>query len=257
MISTMIRRVGHTMPNVPLLRSVPHRLLKPLHNLLGLGGGVIELLGFRMQLDPRECVDAELWFTPRFYDHREFAFLLERFPENGVLVDAGANIGFWSLRFAHRFPGSRVCAIEANPDTFDILCRNISLNGFGNIRPVNVGIADREGELALYCNDTGNRGGDSFSHAAADRSKTVTVEVRPLAAILSQAGIERIDLLKMDIEGFELPVLQRFFTEAPATLWPRRICIEILHAPEVLQLLLDMGYEKVLTARDNSVLVLP
>ena len=255
-ISKTIRLVSHTIPNIPLVRSIPHRLLKPLHELLGLKGGVIDLLGFRMHLDPRECVDGDLWFTPQFYDHKEFAYLLARFPDNGVLVDAGSNVGFWSLRFAHGFPHGRICAIEANPATFDILCSNIVVNGYTNILPIYVGISDCEGEMPLYCNDTGNRGGDSFSEAASDRDKTVTVAVKPLQMILQEAGIDRIDVLKLDIEGYEKQVLERFFREAPVSLRPKFICTEISHTPEVVDLIQSMGYAMVLTARENCILAL-
>lgn len=256
MISKTIRWVSHKIPNIPYVRSIPHRILKPLHTGLGLKGGLVDVLGFKMYLDPKECVDSHLWFTPGRYDFKEFDYLMKRFPANGVLVDAGSNIGFWSLRFAHAFPQSEIYAIEANPRTHAILSKNIAANGYTNIQPINIGISDCEGELPLFCNDTGNRGGDSFSLAASDRKMSMTVPVNPLAMILRRFKIEKIDVMKLDIEGYEQQVLEKFFTEAAVRLWPKYICTEVSHTPKVVELILNKGYVMALTARENCILAL-
>jgi FkbM family methyltransferase len=253
MMSALLRWLGRQTPNIRYVRGIPNRLLKPLHLACGIEGGVVDVLGFKMRLEPRECVDGDLWFAPHLYDRTEIRFLQKRMAEDGVFVDVGANIGFWSLLFAHVFPRARICAIEANPATFHVLRENIEINAFRNITSFNVGVSDNVGELPLYCNVTGNRGGDSFALYAAHRSRSVMVPVKPLAAILSDAGLETVDVMKMDIEGFEERVLTRFFAEAPRSLWPRFVCVEISHVPQVVVLLQKMGYSLALSARENSV----
>lgn len=253
MISRLLRWIGRHIPNIRYVRAIPNQILKPLHKALGLRGGIIDVLGFKMRLDPKECVDAGLWFAPHLYDRDELDFLLHRFPERGVFLDVGANIGFWSLRFAHGFPLARICAIEANPATFQVLCENIRINSFRNISPVNVGASDVPGELPLYCNDTGNRGGDSFALAMAGRNRSITVPVKPLAVILADAGLESVDVMKMDIEGFEEKVLVQFFSVAPRRCWPRYICVESTHVPQVVTLLQNMDYRLMLKSRENNI----
>lgn len=255
MISESLRWLGRNTPNFRYVRAIPNRVLKPLHRALGLSGGVVDVLGFKMALDPRECVDGGLWFAPQLYDVSEINFLMHRFPNNGVLVDVGSNIGFWSLRFAHAFPKSRIYAIEANPSTYGVLCNNININEFENVHPVNVGASDAEGEMPLYCNTTGNRGGDSFAFSSNERP-SVVVPVKSLLGILKNFALERIDVMKMDIEGFEEKVLAGFFLEAPVALWPKFICVEISHVPQAILLLKSNGYRVVLTARENCVLEL-
>lgn len=169
-----------------------------------------------MRLDPSECVDGDLWFAPHLYDRSEIRFLRKRMREDGVFVDVGANVGFWSLLFANVFPRARICAIEANPATFRVLSENIEINVFQNITALNMGVSDNVGELPLYCNDTGNRGGDSFSETTSDRTRRLMIPIKPLAAILAEANLESVDVLKMDIEGFEERVLNR--KEAPQDL---------------------------------------
>lgn len=256
MMSQVLRWIGHQIPNIRYVRAIPNRILKPLHEVFGLGGGVVDVLGFAMRLDPHECVDGGLWFAPHLYDRAEIGFLLHRFPTQGIFLDVGANIGFWSLRFAHAFPRANIFAIEANQATFQVLRENIQINDFRNITPVHVGVSDEFGKLPLYCNDTGNRGGDSFVFGVAGRNRSTVVPVKPLAAILADAGLVSVDVMKMDIEGFEERVLTRFFLEAPRSLWPRFICAEILHVPQVAALLQNTGYRLVLTARENSVFAL-
>jgi FkbM family methyltransferase len=253
MISGLLRWLGRQTPSIRYVRAIPNRLLKPLHLALGLEGGVVDVLGFKMCLEPKECVDGNLWFAPHLYDRDEINFLLERMPQDGVFVDVGANIGFWSLYFAHVFPRAKICAIEANPATFLVLRENIEINAFRNIMPLHVGVSDNVGELPLYCNDTGNRGGDSFADYADNRNRCVMVAVKPLADILASAGIERVDVMKMDIEGFEERVLTRFFAEAPRGLWPRFICAEVSHVPKVVFLLQKFGYRIALSERENCV----
>lgn len=256
MISKLLHWIGHQIPNIRYVRAIPNQILKPLHRLFGLGGGVVDVLGFKMRLDPKECVDAGLWFAPHLYDCAEMNSLLHGFPNQGVLLDVGANIGFWSLRFAYTFPQASIYAIEANPITFQVLFENIQINKFHNITPVHVGVSDGFGEFPLYRNDTGNRGGDSFALGMTGRNRSVMVPVKPLATILADAGLTSIDVMKIDIEGFEERVLTSFFSEAPRSLWPRFICAEVTHLPQVVTLLQSVGYYLVLAARENNVFAL-
>lgn len=253
MIKKLLRLVGHHVPDIRYIRAIPNRILKPLHMALGLGSGVVEVMSFKMKLNPQECVDGWLWFSPHLYDRVEIGFLLKHFPPDGVFLDVGANIGFWSLRFAHANPGARVFTIEANPLTFQVLNENIELNHLENVVSLQVGVSDSVGELSLYCNITGNRGGDSFSSYAEGRENAVKVGVKPLANIFREAGITKVDVMKMDIEGFEERVLRTFFQEASRSSWPRYICAEILHAPEIVKLLQKKGYQVCVRSRENSV----
>lgn len=253
MLNKLLRLVGHCVPDIRYVRAVPNRVLKPIQKALGLSGGVVEVMGFKMRLNPQECVDGWLWFSPQLYDRQEINFLLKHFPPDGVFLDLGANIGFWTLRFAHGNPSAQVITIEANPATFQVLNENIELNGLKNVKLIQVGVSDSAGKLPLYCNVTGNRGGDSFSSYADTRGTMVQVEVKPLARICCEVGITKVDVMKIDIEGFEERVLKSFFRDAPKNLWPKYICAEILHVPDIVQLLQRNGYQVCIRSRENSV----
>jgi FkbM family methyltransferase len=251
-ISEVLRWIGHRIPDIRYVRAIPNLVLRPINRLFNSSPGVVNVLNFSMRLDPDECVDKGLWLAPQLYDCKEIDTLLKVFPRDGVFLDIGANIGFWSLRFASDFPQAVIYAIEANQNTFQLLSENIQINSFHNITPIHIGVSDAFGELLLYCNDTGNRDGDSFMNSAG-RGRSVCVPVKPLASILAEIGVNRVDVIKMDIEGLEEIVLTRFFSDAPHNLWPRFICAEITHAPQIVAMLRNKGYRLVVATKENSI----
>lgn len=252
-LGSLLRWIGRQTPNIPYVRAIPNRILKPVHSLLRIDGGVFDVMGFQMHLEPTQCVDGNLYFAPHLYDRDEIKLLQSKMPEDGVFVDVGGNIGFWSLYFSWLFPKSRIFVIEANPVTFAILCENIKVNAFQNVMPIQLGVSDEVGEFPLWCNDTGNRGADSFLDYSANRTRCISVAVKPLLDILVSAGVLRIDVMKIDIEGLELRVLTRFFAEAPRELWPSFICAEVSHVPNIVNELKKIGYTVVLAVGENCV----
>ena len=83
--------------------------------------------------------------------------------------------------------------------------------------------------------------------------------VDEIVQILSDAGVSKVDALKIDVEGFEDRVLTGFFAQAPQTLWPRAVVIEHLSKNEWLHdCIADMrarGYAETGRTRSNTLLV--
>ncbi len=131
--------------------------------------------------------------------------------EKSVVVDAGANFGHYSLSAASILGQSTdVFAFEPHPVTFGDLKRNVELNRFSNVHPVNVGLAASDGEMTLFADDK-NPGGHSFlqwNREGID-GKAYSVPVTTLDGFLeSRAPGKKLCLLKIDVQGFELDVLQ-------------------------------------------------
>ena len=81
--------------------------------------------------------------------------------------------------------------------------------------------------------------------------------VRQLLSILDDAGLQTIDALKIDVEGFERAALEPFFRAAPRSRWPKRICMEHLHDSDVMAgILRGCGYRLVKNTRNNALLIL-
>jgi FkbM family methyltransferase len=134
-------------------------------------------------------------------------------PGGGVAIDVGANIGWHTLLMARLAGhGGRVLAVEANPSVCERLRENLELNRFTNVLVVNCAAANEDGYLSFQGPDASEpSSGDGHvldSGAASPGGSTIRVPARKLDAMAADAGLERVDLIKIDVEGFEWPVLQ-------------------------------------------------
>jgi len=192
------------------------------------------------------------------YDLEELTFLRTHVPEGGVFVDVGANVGIYALTMA-KVVGEKgtVIAIEPHPVARARLSFNRDASDLGYVKLVAVAAGPSDGELLIET-DRENLGA---SHIVTGESSTSAIRVpaQTLLRILGDAGITRVDALKIDVEGFEDRVLTGFFANAPQTLWPRAIVIEHLSRDEWQQdCIADMvarGYSKKGKTRSNMLLL--
>jgi FkbM family methyltransferase len=121
-----------------------------------------------------------------------------------VILDAGANIGLTSIYFARRFPDATIIAIEPERSNVDLLMRNVA--PYGNVRVVEAALWSEECELQLEDPGIGKWG---FRVERATRAGAPSHSVRGITVetMLNDFGLERIDVLKLDIEGAEREVL--------------------------------------------------
>lgn len=139
-----------------------------------------------------------------------------RIPE-GVLVDVGANLGAVSLLLARRYPARDVYAFEPNPSALTSLVSNVRLNGLSNVRPQAMAVAAESGSVQFHVDPKSRMTGS----IASGTSSSVNVPCTTLDAFTRQHSIDRVALLKVDVEGFE----QLVFQGAGALLRDRKIGI--------------------------------
>ncbi len=99
---------------------------------------------------------------------------------------------------------------------------------------------------------------DSRGLSRIDEAGETRVTARPLLSMLREAGFERIDAMKIDIEGHEFPALSAFMRDAPKALWPSLVILEVSHADAERSaegLLSGVGYGVRLRTKRNAVLV--
>ena len=180
--------------------------------------------GFSFCVNPRESVcEKSLAFYPQLYDRVEFKYLRRTLKPSNTFVDVGAHVGAYALEAARLIGrAGQVVAVEAAPNTFCKLVRNIDLNPDIAVLPYNLGVADKRGTKSLGIKP-GNSGGNSF---VMDFQERVDVVCVTLLDIINRAAINHLTGIKLDIEGFEYKVLKRFFAEAPAELWPTFFIVE-------------------------------
>jgi FkbM family methyltransferase len=125
-----------------------------------------------------------------------------------VVVDVGANIGTHTVFFAQRTGAAgQVYAFEPQRIVFQNLCANLALNGLLNVRAFAAAVGREPGTIAVppiaYA-EPGNYGGVALAASAATEAGGERVPVMALDGL----GIERCRLLKIDVEGMELDVLE-------------------------------------------------
>lgn len=156
--------------------------------------------GYRLHFFPT-TFSATLWADmPAVSDDERF---LRTFLRPGqVVVDVGANIGTHAIVAALRVgPTGRVYACEAHPATAAFLRRNIRLNG---LEPIVEAIDSAIGETAGQAVFSDYRSDDQ-NHVTTACADGIAVSVRTLDSLVPNGNI---DLLKIDVEGFELMVLR-------------------------------------------------
>jgi len=159
--------------------------------------------GWRYACDLRDMISREVFFTGG-YGPQETALLRAILRPGRTFVDVGANWGYFSLLAAHLVgAGGRVVAVEADPRLHARLAGNLAANELERVAAPAVAAAAAEGtlELAGHDPDAGNWGVSSLVGPRTGR--TFTVRARALDDVLDDAGMGRVDLLKMDIEGAE------------------------------------------------------
>lgn len=127
--------------------------------------------------------------------------------ERDTFIDVGANIGFYTTRYARQF--KRVLAIEANPITFDVLRSNVALLQSPNVSTICVGASDKQDYLPMKIPDDGVMGWSSFENIDESADRTVMVPVKTIDQIAAEsAPTAAVSLMKIDVEGHEANVLR-------------------------------------------------
>jgi FkbM family methyltransferase len=156
--------------------------------------------------------------------NREYDFSVPRPPR--TIVDAGANIGLASIYFANKFPDARIIAVEPEASNFALLVANVA--PYPNIVPVQAALWNTNEKVDVF--DPGN---GHWAFTTADRdccephrgAVTHSVKALTVDCILEDFGLERIDILKVDIEGAEREV----FAESASWIGKVDVLIVELH----------------------------
>ncbi len=130
---------------------------------------------------------------------------LYEFPGYGEpdwIIDVGANVGFVSVFFALRFPAARILAVEPEPRNAEVARHNTET--FDSITLVEAAVLARNG-YAKILDDSSNA--DCFQFARSANAMDGSVPAVTIESLCQDFGVERIDVLKMDIEGSEREVL--------------------------------------------------
>jgi len=178
------------------------------------------------------------------FDKRSYVLHGIRLPEDAVVFDVGANIGMFSLFIAQTRPRARIHAFEPLAPLYEVLRANAEAHlGSARLYPVGLAESPRRESFTFYPRYTMMSGRADFADAASEVevikrfldnerrqgrgeeaavllehadellagrfvAETHEVELRRLSDVIAETGVERIDLLKIDVQRAELDVLR-------------------------------------------------
>ncbi len=222
--------------------------------------------GVKLLLDPRDLVSVNILrggdWQPEVWDA-----LKARLPEGAVLLDVGAHIGYFSMIGARQVgPTGRVVSFEPNPETLLTLRENVRVNELANVTVAPIACTDKEQTLTLFASPAMNSGASSLAKDNADITfeqapKEYSVRGRPIDDVVRELNLQRVDAIKMDIEGAEVialhgasETLRRFHPKIVIEVVARQL-ENMKTTPDALfSLLRDLGYNtgKPLNAGDTD-----
>lgn len=131
------------------------------------------------------------------------------FANDDLIIDVGANLGWYALLFGVLSAGKAdVYAFEPEPNNFELLTKNIQLNGSRNVHAVQKALSDHCGPVTLYRHNANNLGRHSL--IPMNEGDVIDVESTTIDHFVASNRLEQrpVKLLKIDVEGLEISVLR-------------------------------------------------
>src|SRR3984893_18651282 len=192
----------------PYQWSTPHWVLRTLKEILGIRiSRRMEIGGFTIEVDPFDGPGRDFWQTgltePPTRD------LVSRILRPGmVMLDIGAYIGQFTLVSSRATNDEiRIFSFEPTPGVFRQLCRNIQANKCAHVTCIQAALSDRSGRAKFYFYPE-SHDQNSLRALASSDATYAEVSVETIDSIAEQYSIDRMDLVKVDVEGNELSVLK-------------------------------------------------
>ena len=163
--------------------------------------------GFKIECSSDDLIQERLIYFG-VWEPNLSEFFVQNLKRGGVFLDVGANVGYFSFLAAGLVgPEGEVHAIEASKTIYDAFNRNISLNKAQNIFTYNIAASNIEGIIHLSAIDNANTGATSAVLINSPSDALEAVRAVRLSNELSPSLLKRIDIIKIDVEGMEVLVL--------------------------------------------------
>ena len=129
--------------------------------------------------------------------------------EGDTVIDIGAHIGRYTITSSKQVGNSgKVVAIEADPDNFQLLKRNIALNNLTNVLPLNYAVFSTRTRMKLYEQSASAKYNSVMLSRAAKTKNYVEINADTLDSILKLNEVNQVNWIKIDVEGAEFEVLK-------------------------------------------------
>lgn len=219
-----------------------------------------EIWGLRLRVQPTgNLSEQRLLLSPQFLDPTERAYMKNRLRPGSVFLDVGANIGVYTF-WAATLDDVRIESFEPDPELCQRLRANLAENNLTQVH-LNPFALGRKRDQASLVRGQHNRGENQITSETA--TDAITIDVQPLWNVVNERSIPHIDVLKIDVEGHELEVIEPYLSSAPTQQWPQAIICELdrrladIRQCPIVALLLDRGYRLKQRTRMNGIFEYP
>ncbi len=248
-------RLGKNLHDVPWFHTLYRRSRDTLVEKLKAKGDSIRKIRVHtveILFDVSQFTVKRLYFLDSVYEPATTRLFLDEIVPNDVVLDVGANAGYFTLLAATRVgPAGRVYAFEPNPAVLVELKNHVALNHVEDrVTVVDAAVSDQhESEADLFISQTEDNSGlssliptsDGLLNGVFDRGKTARVRTISIDDWRVKAGCARIDWIKIDVEGFEENVTRGMLKTLRATPVKGIICETRPQSP-AYEILLAQGY---------------
>ena len=187
---------GHGIGNLPIINDLNAKVIERLKNEF------VIIDGDKIFLDEK---DSLLLSINKIYEKNETNFVKDSVNKGDVVIDIGANIGYYTLMFAKLVGDTgKIYSFEPDPRNFLILEKNIQINGYNNVILEKKAVSNKLGKSTLYVNE--NSAGSSM-HKPNNVVNQIYVDLITLDNYFEVNAITP-DFIKIDIEGYELNALK-------------------------------------------------
>lgn len=212
----------------------------------------VERAGIRYELDLHDMVQ---WYI--YYGFQTLEPLIDLAPKGSIVFDVGANIGYATLRLAQKIGSEgQVHAFEPVPNTYRHLIRHLAINPSlaSVISAYNIGLSAKRQELTFLELDIGNNGMNRVASELTDQQEAIRSRISipsySLDEWMEEYAIGAVNLIKIDVEGYEYQVLlgakntlERFRPALFIELDDSNLARYGDDYRRLLRFLLDLGYE--------------
>ena len=164
------------------------------------------IFGFRMDLDLSDWIQRQIYYG--CYEQPQTTRILAHLRPGMTFVDVGANVGYYSALASSIVGPGRVISYEPNPYAFERLQSWIQANHAKNVTPVLAALGARQGTVATHFYDGDNHTASLVPQVDPATQQTTDVELRTLDAEADRLGLDRIDVMKIDVDGYESEVFR-------------------------------------------------
>jgi len=140
------------------------------------------------------------------FTHQYYRFDLPNEPS--TILDLGANTGFTTIFFSRRYPHAEIASVEPISSNIDLLRKNLALNQVKScVFPAAISVVDGTVQMEIAPRDYGHKVAN-IQYGASFGGEIIDVEAISIPTLMKRMNWEKIDLLKIDIEGYEAILLK-------------------------------------------------